>query len=141
MSIVQFIKKNTMENMNKKEKQTSKESNIDDHDFQVLKYLDNTQITSQREISKSLNISLGKINFILKALINKGIVKARNFKNNKNKRAYAYYLTSKGLDEKTRLTLSFFDRKSREYDKLKKELRDLEKELQATNIIKRQKNE
>ena len=127
--------------MNKKEKNISSESNIDDNDFQVLKYLDNTQITSQREISKSLNISLGKINFILKALIDKGIVKARNFTNNKNKRAYAYYLTPKGLDEKTRLTISFFDRKSREYDKLKKELRDLEKELQATNIIKRQKNE
>ena len=119
-------------NMSKKEKDILSESNIDDNDFQVLKYLDNTQITSQREISKSLNISLGKINFILKALINKGIVKARNFKNNKNKRAYAYYLTPKGIDEKTRLTISFFDRKSKEYDKLKKELRDLEKEIKAS---------
>mgnify|MGYP001458708582 FL=1 len=120
------------ENMSKKEKDILSESNIDDNDFQVLKYLDNTQITSQREISKSLNISLGKINFILKALIDKGIVKARNFKNNKNKRAYAYYLTPKGIDEKTRLTISFFDRKSKEYDKLKKELRDLEKEIKAS---------
>ncbi len=118
--------------MSKKEKDILSESNIDDNDFQVLKYLDNTQITSQREISKSLNISLGKINFILKALIDKGIVKARNFKNNKNKRAYAYYLTPKGIDEKTRLTISFFDRKSKEYDKLKKELRDLEKEIKAS---------
>ena len=118
--------------MSKKEKDILPESNIDDNDFQVLKYLDNTQITSQREISKSLNISLGKINFILKALIDKGIVKARNFKNNKNKRAYAYYLTPKGIDEKTRLTISFFDRKSKEYDKLKKELRDLEKEIKAS---------
>ena len=120
------------ENMSKKEKDILPESNVDDNDFQVLKYLDNTQITSQREISKSLNISLGKINFILKALIDKGIVKARNFKNNKNKRAYAYYLTPKGIDEKTRLTISFFDRKSKEYDKLKKELRDLEKEIKAS---------
>ena len=118
--------------MSKKEKDILSESNINDNDFQVLKYLDNTQITSQREISKSLNISLGKINFILKALIDKGIVKARNFKNNKNKRAYAYYLTPKGIDEKTRLTISFFDRKSKEYDKLKKELRDLEKEIKAS---------
>ena len=60
--------------MSKKEKDILSESNINDNDFQVLKYLDNTQITSQREISKSLNISLGKINFILKALIDKGIV-------------------------------------------------------------------
>ena len=120
------------ENMSKKEKDILSKSNINDNDFQVLKYLDNTQITSQREISKSLNISLGKINFILKALIDKGIVKARNFKNNQNKRAYAYYLTPKGIDEKTRLTISFFDRKSKEYDKLKKELRDLEKEIKAS---------
>ena len=126
------MKENMNKNITKKEKDNLSEPNVNDNDFQVLKYLDNTQITSQREISKSLNISLGKINFILKALIDKGIVKARNFKNNKNKRAYAYYLTPKGLDEKTRLTISFFDRKSREYDKLKKELRDLEKEIKAS---------
>ena len=100
--------------------------NINDQDYAVMKYLDNTQKTSQRELSQSLNISLGKVNYILKALINKGIVKARNFKNSKNKRAYAYYLTSKGIQEKAKLTISFFNRKSKEYDRLKQELIELE---------------
>ncbi|GIS31977.1 MAG: MarR family EPS-associated transcriptional regulator [Flammeovirgaceae bacterium] len=90
---------------------------------------------SQRELSQPLkNISLGKVNYILKALINKGIIKARNFTNSKNKRAYAYYLTSKGLQEKARLTVSFFDRKSKEYDKLKAELRELEKEIKVRAV-------
>ena len=119
--------------MTKKIDKNSEKENVSDNDFLVMKYLDNTQKTSQRELSQSLNISLGKINYILKALINKGIVKARNFKNSKNKRAYAYYLTSKGIHEKTRMTISFFNRKSQEYDKLKKELIELEKEIQNTN--------
>ena len=119
--------------MTKKVDKNSEKENVSDNDFLVMKYLDNTQKTSQRELSQSLNISLGKINYILKALINKGIVKARNFKNSKNKRAYAYYLTSKGIQEKTRMTISFFNRKSQEYDKLKKELIELEKEIKNTN--------
>ncbi len=119
--------------MTKKIDKRSEKENVSDNDFLVMKYLDNTQKTSQRELSQSLNISLGKINYILKALINKGIVKARNFKNSKNKRAYAYYLTSKGIQEKTRMTISFFNRKSQEYDKLKKELIELEKEIKNTN--------
>ena len=119
--------------MTKKIDKNSEKENVSDNDFLVMKYLDNTQKTSPRELSQSLNISLGKINYILKALINKGIVKARNFKNSKNKRAYAYYLTSKGIQEKTRMTISFFNRKSQEYDKLKKELIELEKEIKNTN--------
>ena len=119
--------------MTKKIDKNSEKESVSDNDFLVMKYLDNTQKTSQRELSQSLNISLGKINYILKALINKGIVKARNFKNSKNKRAYAYYLTSKGIQEKTRMTISFFNRKSQEYDKLKKELIELEKEIKNTN--------
>ena len=94
--------------MNKK---PNKEKNINDQDFMVMKYINNTQKISQRELSQSLNISLGKVNYIIKALINKGIVKARNFTNSQNKRAYAYYLTSKGLQEKAKLTVSFFERK------------------------------
>ena len=113
------------------EKRLDKE-NSSDNDFLIMKYLDNTQKTSQRELSQSLNISLGKVNYILKALINKGIVKARNFTNSKNKRAYAYYLTTKGLQEKAKLTVSFFERKSKEYDKLKAELIELEREIKKT---------
>jgi hypothetical protein len=60
------------------------------------------------------------------------MIKARNFKNNKNKRAYMYFVTPKGIEEKTKLTLRFFDRKSQEYDKLKQELRDLEEEIRIS---------
>ena len=109
-------------------------SNINDQDYMVMRHINDTKKISQRELSQSLNISLGKVNYILKALINKGIIKARNFTNSKNKRAYAYYLTPKGLQEKARLTVSFFDRKSKEYDKLKNELRELEKEIKSTQM-------
>jgi len=103
-----------------------------DNDLKVIRYLHGKQNTNQREMSESLNISLGKINYILKALIEKGMIKARNFKNNKNKRAYMYFVTPKGIEEKTKLTLRFFDRKSQEYDKLKQELRDLEEEIRIS---------
>ena len=117
--------------MSKKSNKDS--SKINDQDYMVMRHINDTKKISQRELSQSLNISLGKVNYILKALINKGIIKARNFTNSKNKRAYAYYLTPKGLQEKARLTVSFFDRKSKEYDKLKKELLELEKEIKNTN--------
>ena len=118
--------------MSKKSNKDS--SKINDQDYMVMRHINDTKKISQREISQSLNISLGKVNYILKALINKGIIKARNFTNSKNKRAYAYYLTPKGLQEKARLTVSFFDRKSKEYDKLKTELRELEKEIKSTQM-------
>ncbi len=118
--------------MNKKQDEIALKELQQDHDFKVLKYLQEKQKVSQREISEFLGISLGKINFILKALIDKGIVKARNFKNNKNKRAYAYYLTPRGIEEKAKLTVRFFNRKSEEYDKLKQELIELEEEINKT---------
>ena len=110
----------------------SKKENID-NDLKIIRYLHGRQNTNQREMSETLNISLGKVNYILKALIKKGIIKARNFTSNKNKRAYMYFLTAKGIEEKAKLTLSFFDRKSQEYDKLKLELMDLEKEILISN--------
>lgn len=110
-----------------------------DTDLAVLRYLENKQTISQREISQDLGISLGKINFILKALIKKGIVKAENFKNSNNKSVYAYYLTSDGFNEKAKLTLEFFKRKNTEYNMLKKELRDLQDEITSLDA-KNQKN-
>ncbi len=100
-----------------------------ENDMHMLRYLEKKQEVSQREIAQHLGISLGKVNYILNAFVEKGIVKAKNFKNNKNKRAYAYYLTSEGIKEKAKMTLGFFKRKNDEYDKLKAELRLLEKEV------------
>lgn len=113
------MKKNIIENNHK----------LTSDDLNVLRHLESEQKVSQRELSSSLNISLGKVNFIIRALIEKGIVKAQNFKNNKNKRAYAYYITKEGIQEKSKLTVKFFQRKMSEYDSLKKELRILEAEI------------
>ena len=83
-------------------------SKLTPDDLNILRHLESEQKVSQRDLSNSLGISLGKVNFIIRALINKGIIKAKNFKNNKNKRAYAYYLTREGMEEKSRLTIKFF---------------------------------
>jgi EPS-associated MarR family transcriptional regulator len=103
-----------------------------DYDIYMLRYLEKKQEVSQREIAQHLGISLGKVNFILNALVEKGIIKAKNFKNNKNKRAYAYFLTPEGIKEKAKMTLGFFKRKNNEYDNLKIELRLLEKEVETS---------
>ena len=103
-----------------------------ENDMYMLRYLEQKQEVSQREIAQHLGISLGKVNYILNAFVEKGIVKAKNFKNNKNKRAYAYYLTTEGIKEKAKMTIGFFKRKNDEYDKLKIELQLLEKEVKTS---------
>ena len=77
---------------------------------------------SQRKLAKDLGFSLGKLNYCLKALKNKGLIKIKNFKNNKKKINYIYKLTPKGISHKTKLTLIFMKRKMMEYDELKKEV-------------------
>tara|TARA_B100000886_G_C20375898_1_gene471740 strand:+ start:412 stop:783 length:372 start_codon:yes stop_codon:yes gene_type:complete len=102
--------------------------------LELLRYLQDRQNVSQRELAKELGISLGRINFLLNALIKKGAIKVRNFKNNQNKLAYAYYLTPTGIKEKAVLTIEFFRRKSAEYDTIKHELERLEKEIKNLEI-------
>ena len=111
-------------------------SKLTPDDLNILRHLESEQKVSQRDLSNSLGISLGKVNFIIRALINKGIIKAKNFKNNKNKRAYAYYLTREGMEEKSRLTIKFFQRKMNEYDRLKRELKILEAEIEKNKKTK-----
>ena len=89
-------------------------------DLDLLRHLQEKQDVSQRELAQKMGISLGKINFILNALIKKGIIKVQNFRNNKNKLAYTYYLTSMGINEKAILTVKFFKRKLNDYDIIKK---------------------
>lgn len=112
-----------------------------DNNIHMLRYLEQKQEVSQRDIAQHLGISLGKVNYILNAFVEKGIIKAKNFKNNKNKRAYAYFLTSEGIKEKAKMTLGFFKRKNDEYDKLKIELIMLEKEVEASKATLSKKNE
>ncbi len=98
--------------------------------FRVLRLLETNPHLSQRELSKSLGVSLGGVNYCLNALIAKGAVKIENFKNNQNKWVYAYLLTPQGIAEKTALTGSFLKRKMQEYEQLKQEIESLIKEAQ-----------
>ena len=96
-----------------------------DH-FDVLRRLQKNPEASQRELAEKLGFSLGKLNYCLKALQDKGLIKIENFKKNPKKINYIYVLTPKGIAEKTKLTINFMKRKMKEYDELKKEL-DLKK--------------
>ena len=93
-----------------------------DH-FEILRKIKNNHVSSQRELAEKLGFSLGKLNYCLKALKTKGLIKIENFANNPNKLNYFYVLTPKGISEKTKLTLNFMKRKFKEYEELKKELK------------------
>ena len=93
-----------------------------DH-FDVLRKIQNKPESTQREMAEELGFSLGKLNYCLKALEQKGLVKIKNFKNNPNKINYFYVLTPKGIAEKTKLTINFMKKKMSEYDELKSELK------------------
>ena len=96
-------------------------NNNQDH-FNVLRKIEKKPGSTQRELAKELGFSLGKLNYCLKALKGKGLVKIENFKKNPKKINYIYILTPKGISEKTKLTINFMKRKMKEYDELKKEL-------------------
>lgn len=98
----------------------------------MLRYLEAHPQVSQRELADHLGVSLGKTNYCLRALVEKGLVKARNFRNNSNKRAYLYLLTPQGMEAKARITASFLQRKMDEYEVLKQEIAQLRDELDRT---------
>ena len=95
--------------------------------FEVLRKVEKNPKSTQRELAKELGLSLGKLNYCLKALKDKGLIKINNFKRNENKERYFYILTPKGLVEKTKLTLNFMKRKMQEYDELKKDLENVKR--------------
>lgn len=91
--------------------------------FEVLRKINKKPNTSQRELAEELGFSLGKLNYCLKALVDKGYVKINNFNKKKNKISYfRYVITPKGISERTKLTIDYMKRKMKEYDELKKEL-------------------
>ena len=96
--------------------------NEQDH-FDVLRRIEKSPQSSQRELAEELGFSLGKLNYCLKALQSKGLVKIENFKKNPKKINYIYVLTPKGISQKTKLTINFMKRKMQEYDELKSELK------------------
>jgi MarR family transcriptional regulator, temperature-dependent positive regulator of motility len=91
--------------------------------FEVLRKIQKKPKASQRELAQELGFSLGKLNYCLRALKDKGLVKISNFRNKKNKISYFQYITTpKGISFRTKLTLDFMKRKMKEYDQLKEEL-------------------
>ena len=90
--------------------------------FEILRRIVKRPNSTQRYLAKDLDLSLGKVNYCMKALKEKGFIKISNFKKNPNKINYIYILTPKGIREKTKLTVNFMKRKIKEYEELKKEL-------------------
>ena len=91
-------------------------------EFEVLRKLHSKSDVNQRKIANELNFSLGKINYLINELNKKGLIKIQNFKKNPKKEKYFYYLTPKGIAEKTAATINFMKLKMKEYEELKKEI-------------------
>jgi EPS-associated MarR family transcriptional regulator len=98
--------------------------------YSLLKTLEDNPDLSQRDLAKKLGISLGKVNYCLNALVEKGSVKINNFRNSNNKLAYAYVLTPQGIESRARMTIDFLKYKVQEYERLKKEIEELEREAE-----------
>jgi len=97
--------------------------------LKVLRHLEQNPDVTQRELAEHLGVSLGKANYCLQALIEKGFIKARNFKNSNRKSAYLYVLTPQGLEAKARISIAFLRRKMDEYEHLKTEIEQLQREV------------
>lgn len=93
--------------------------------YKLLKLIEAEPHLSQRDIAQKMGVSLGKTNYCLKALVDKGFVKFQNFFNNTNKSAYIYFLTPKGIEEKAEVTYRFLQRKLDEYENIKVEIAHL----------------
>jgi EPS-associated MarR family transcriptional regulator len=101
--------------------------------YKLLRLLKANPKLSQREVARELGISLGKVNYCLKALVDKGLVKAINFKNNERKSVYMYLLTPRGIEEKTRVTVRFLQRKVAEYEELRTQIEQIRVEAEAAD--------
>lgn len=108
----------------------------DEYRYKILKELEANPEISQRELAKGLGISLGKTNYCIQALIKKGLLKANNFRNSQNKKAYIYLLTPKGMEEKAAITLEFLKCKLAEYEALKMEIEHLQCEAKLIDRVK-----
>jgi len=106
----------------------SKTQHPDTH-YKVMQLIHKQPDISQRELAKQAGISLGSMHYCLKALAEKGWVKAGNFKNNPDKSVYLYLLTPEGITQKSKLAIDFLRRKKQEYDELKREIEQLTEEL------------
>ena len=111
--------------------------NNQDIRLDLLRKLESNPHYTQRELSREVGVSLGKVNYCMKKLTEKGLIKLTNFTHNPNKMGYAYFLTPSGIEEKSRLTFSFLKRKIVEYEILKKEINALQLESEEIANEKR----
>lgn len=102
--------------------------------YRLLKILKDTPEVSQRDLANMMGISLGKVNFCLGELSKRGWIKIDRFKNHRNKIAYAYLLTPRGLEEKTKLTIHFLKQKAEEYELLRQQIEELYQELEKETL-------
>jgi EPS-associated MarR family transcriptional regulator len=109
----------------------------DEMRYKLMRVLEANPEMSQRALAKELGVSLGKVNFCLQALIQKGFVKARNFSNSENKSAYMYLLTPRGIEQKVALTLRYLRVKTAEFETLRLELEQLKTEVTRIDTGKR----
>ncbi|HXH64639.1 MAG TPA: MarR family EPS-associated transcriptional regulator, partial [Mariprofundaceae bacterium] len=103
--------------------------------YDLLKTLAENPSLSQRDLANRLGISLGKVNFCLRALVDKGCIKVNNFRNSENKLAYAYLLTPRGVEEKANMTVAFLRYKMQEYDRLRAEIEALRLEAEQKGLM------
>ena len=113
-----------------------KNTNQEQLKLAIFKSLINDSNVSQRKLADNLNVSLGSINYCLRALIRKGFVKVQNFKKSNNKLSYSYILTPMGISQKLVLTKQFLEWKVKEYKMLRVEIKNLEKELSEGQNVK-----
>jgi EPS-associated MarR family transcriptional regulator len=107
----------------------------DEYRYKILKRLEANPEISQRALASDLGISLGRVNYCIQALVEKGLVKANNFRNSKNKKGYAYLLTPIGIEEKARITVQFLKIKIAEHEALKKEIKDLREDARKMRTL------
>ena len=106
---------------------------MEDTHLRLLRLLEARPELSQRDLARELGTSLGKTNYCLNALIDKGLIKVRNFRNSQNKLGYAYLLTPRGIESKATITVQFLRRKMNEYEALKAEIEQLKREVGKLN--------
>lgn len=105
--------------------------------YKILSLIEASPAMSQRDVARKLGISLGKANYCLKSLAEKGWIKATNFKNSQSKIAYMYLLTSRGIQARARVAARFLQLKMREYDELRAEISRIQEEVNRTGGSKR----
>src|SRR5688572_17498088 len=102
----------------------------DEMRYRLMRVLQDNPELSQRELARKLNVSLGRVNYCLQAMIRKGLVKAKNFSNSKNKSAYIYLLTPRGIEQKANLAVRYLKAKTQEFETLRMEIEDMHREVE-----------